>query len=162
MEAGCWRSSWPLFWCAAPAGRRTISNGTPGFGASLRVHPIVSHAPSLHPIGLPSGVDLPHLTVEVPGKGAHGLGSDVVWWVRVCVCVAGRTRGGKVISQLLQCQGERESRRSSCTAKEHFNLQYNGVPCELIDHRCFITYFIPIHDKWAGLLSICQCIVYRQ
>ena len=69
------------------------------------------------------------------------LVSDV-WWVRVCVWVAGGTRGGKVISQLLQCQGEREeiimySKRSTPIS--------NTMACnDFIDHRCFITYSFTI------------------
>ena len=66
VEAWCWRF---VICVPLPAGRRTISNGTPGFGVPQRA----SHC-FTYPRRVPywattvlSGVDLPHLTV--PGRG---------------------------------------------------------------------------------------------
>ena len=46
----------------------------------------------------------------------------------------------------LQHQGDRdkERERSSCTAKEQSNLQYNGMQWDIVDHRCFIIYSFTI------------------
>ena len=141
MEAWCWGVVIPLgvLLCAAARRPAQISNSGiwPPQGAS---HCFT--CPGLHPIGLPWGVDHPHLTV--PGKNTVGVRWCVVacTCVRACVCVACtriRPRG-----DFPAATSRGESERSSCTAKEHSNLQYNGMQWDIVDHRCFIIYLFTI------------------
>lgn len=60
------------------------------------------------------------------------LVSDV-WWVRVCVWVAGGTRGGKVISQLLQCPGEREEIIMYSKGALQSPIQWHAMISSIID-----------------------------
>ena len=129
----------PLFLCAAARRPAQISNS--GIGP-LRVPFQCFTCPGLHPIGLPWSVDHPHLTV--PGNRRLVSDGTSMWWCRepvpVCVCgmTPNQTGGGDFPAATSRRERERE--RSSCTAKEHSNLQYNGMQWDLIDHRCFIIY----------------------
>ena len=62
--------------------------------------------------------------------------------VRVCGMYPNQTRVTRGDFPAATSRGESE--RSSCTAKEHSNLQYNGMQWDIVDHRCFIIYLFTI------------------
>ena len=146
----------PLFLCAAPAGRRTISNGTPGFGAPSECIPLFHMPPGCTLLGyLRASIFhiLPYLGRE------HSVG--VRRAVGACLYVCGRKNTRRQSKLPAAAMSRRESKRSSCTAKEHFNLQYNGMQRELIDHRCFITYPFTIIGRDVCPFASIQTIKVR-
>ena len=109
---------------------------TPGIWpppSPLRVHPIVSRAPACTPLGYLRASIFHHLTVP----GSTRLVSGRVVGACLCVCVAGGTR---VISQLLQYQGER---REEIIMYSKGALQ-SPIQWHAIPSRCFITYSFTI------------------
>ena len=121
--------------------------------------------PGLHLIGLPGA----SIIAILPYLGRRRLVSDDVWClVGACACACAcacvpvwhepesdRSHNEEVIPQL-QRQGEKwERERSSCTAKEHSNLQYNGMQWDIVDHRCFIIYsFMIIGRDFCPFASV--------
>ena len=123
-----------------------------GIWGPLRVHPHCFTCPQPSPYWVTFGRR--SSTSYRPWEGSTRLGSGV-WWVRVCVCVAGRTRGGKGNLPAAAMSRERE---------QEIIMYIKGALQSPIKwhatraHRSSMLHHIPIHDNWAGLLSICQYV----
>ena len=151
--------------CAAPAGRRTISNGTPGFGVPQRASRCFTYPPACTLLGYlrASIFHIFHILPYLGGdEGSTRLVSGVcggcvvhvcVWWLLLEVHEV-----AKVISHLLlQYQGERDRHVRQRSIPISNPIQW-ACKCELIDDRCFHHIFL--HDNWLGFLSIPSASVY--
>ena len=152
VEAGCWRSSFPYFCVPRPqaAGQSQTELrdlGPPQSASHCFTCP--QAAPYWVTFGRRSS------TSYRTWEGSTRLGSGLRW-VRVCMCVAGRTRGGKVSSQTSCCNVKEREQEIIMYSKGALQspIQWHATRA----HRSSMLHHIPIHDNWAGRLSICQYI----